>query len=90
MLQFGGKLIKLVTYFNYFYLENNESEVDSKIILSEINLKIKTNELVVIIGEVGSGKSTFLASILHETPAKEGSIKWRGRIAYVEQEPFIQ
>jgi len=42
-----------------------------------------------VAGEIGSGKTTLLYSIMNETIKKEGSLEVKGRIAYVEQEPFI-
>lgn len=42
-----------------------------------------------VAGEIGSGKTTLLFSIMNETIKKEGSLEVKGRIAYVEQEPFI-
>lgn len=40
---------------------------NSKAILSNLNFEIKKGELFILIGPVGSGKSTFLLSLLHET-----------------------
>lgn len=44
---------------------------------------------MVVIGYVGSGKTTLLRSILNETKLVQGNMEIKGRIAYVEQEPFI-
>lgn len=44
---------------------------------------------MVVIGYVGSGKTTLLRSILNETKLVKGDMEIKGRIAYVEQEPFI-
>lgn len=44
---------------------------------------------MVVIGYVGSGKTTLLRSILNETKLLKGDMEIKGRIAYVEQEPFI-
>jgi len=43
----------------------------------------------VVIGAVGSGKSSLLYSILDEVHMVKGKKQVRGSIAYVEQEPFI-
>eukprot|EP01155_Anaeramoeba_flamelloides_P023514 Anaeramoba_flamelloidesa807701_5206.p1 GENE.a807701_5206~~a807701_5206.p1 ORF type:complete len:948 (-),score=243.47 a807701_5206:15-2858(-) len=43
-----------------------------------------------IVGPVGSGKSSLLYAILGELPRKEGSISVKGTIAYCPQEAWIQ
>lgn len=51
----------------------------------------KKNELIAIIGPVGSGKSTFFSSILSETICTEGSAPLvYGTVAYCAQSPWIQ
>lgn len=42
-----------------------------------------------MIGRIGSGKSSLLATILGETIVTSGHVKTRGSLAYVEQEPCI-
>ena len=42
-----------------------------------------------IVGQIGSGKTSLLYSLMDETVHRGGKHKIRGRIAYVEQEPFI-
>ncbi|KAG1662663.1 Multidrug resistance-associated protein 4 [Nymphon striatum] len=59
------------------------------LIISGINMKINSKELLVIIGPVGSGKSCLLMSILGELPICEGNITVSGKLAYVPQEPWI-
>lgn len=44
---------------------------------------------MIILGKVGSGKSTFLNCILKEIPYYKGNFACNGKIAYVEQEPYI-
>ena len=78
------EIIRLKYFFNL-----NLTDLGNKEVLSGIDIKIHEDELFVIIGEVGSGKSTLLAAILNETTLTSGNIKRKGRIAYVEQEPFI-
>ncbi|QWU15604.1 ABC-type multidrug transport system, ATPase and permease component [Paenibacillus sophorae] len=67
-----------------------------KLILSGIDLTVKTGEAVAIVGSVGSGKSVLLRSLLEEDERLSGVIRWEGvsslqspRIAYVPQEAFI-
>ena len=44
---------------------------------------------MVIIGQVGSGKTTILHSVMEETKLCSGKQTVAGSIAYVEQESFI-
>ena len=57
--------------------------------LRNINISLRCGDLLVIVGKVGSGKTSLLCSILSETVLKKGRSIVKGRIAYVEQEPFI-
>lgn len=75
-----------------FKLSNN---ADSKFenfdqpILENINLNLKKDSLLLVVGKVGSGKTSLLYSIMEENRLKSGTLNIKGRIAYVEQEPFI-
>ena len=42
-----------------------------------------------VIGKIGAGKTTLLHSIMDETRKIAGTQSVKGRVAYVEQEPFI-
>lgn len=42
-----------------------------------------------IVGPVGCGKSSFLSSFSGEMPLYTGRAWHKGRVALVEQEPFI-
>ena len=57
--------------------------------LIDINLEANKTDLIAIIGQVGSGKTTLLAAIMNELIVVSGEAKTRGKIWYVEQEPFI-
>lgn len=48
-------------------------------VLEEVNLKVKQGDYVILTGENGSGKSTFLKLLLRELIPQEGSIKMFGR-----------
>ncbi|CAN1274159.1 ABC transporter C family member 14 [Linum perenne] len=69
-----------------FSWDNNGDEK----ILNDINLEIKKGELAAIVGTVGSGKSSLLASILGETHKIAGKVLVRGSTGYVAQTPWIQ
>ncbi|CAJ1877872.1 unnamed protein product [Sphenostylis stenocarpa] len=58
--------------------------------LKNINLKIKKGELTAIVGTVGSGKSSLLASILGEMRKISGKVRVCGSVAYVAQTSWIQ
>jgi ATP-binding cassette subfamily C (CFTR/MRP) protein 5 len=57
--------------------------------LKSLNLKAKKGDFVMVVGPVGSGKSSLVSSILGELPIKSGSLGVSGNLAYVAQEAFI-
>ena len=57
--------------------------------LKNITFTAKKSDLISIVGPVGSGKSTLLALIMGELQIQQGEIQTRGRMWYVEQEPYI-
>lgn len=66
-----------------------KTEQFDKHILSSINFQMSRGDFLAVIGQVGSGKSSLLHSIMDETILKSGNKEVCGSIAYVEQEPFI-
>eukprot|EP01065_Artemidia_motanka_P023285 TRINITY_DN277_c0_g2_i2.p1 TRINITY_DN277_c0_g2~~TRINITY_DN277_c0_g2_i2.p1 ORF type:complete len:1661 (+),score=534.27 TRINITY_DN277_c0_g2_i2:110-5092(+) len=58
-------------------------------VLSGVNVRIMPGQLVGVIGEVGSGKSSLLHAFLGELHKTGGDVTRRGRLAYVAQTPFI-
>ncbi|KAJ3445264.1 multidrug-resistance like protein 1 isoform i [Anaeramoeba flamelloides] len=67
----------------------NEETQSQNYILNDINCNILPNCLTVIIGPVGSGKSSLLSAILGEMPKIGGKIKVNGSVAYCPQESWI-
>ncbi|KAK4317272.1 hypothetical protein Pmani_011632 [Petrolisthes manimaculis] len=57
--------------------------------LTNVSCSVKAGELLAIIGPVGAGKGSLLNAILGELPAKSGSIKLQGKVAYASQEPWV-
>lgn len=57
--------------------------------LQGVDLTVKRGELVSIIGEVGSGKSSLLGSIFGDIEKIRGNMYCNGRIAYCAQQPWI-
>ena len=57
--------------------------------LRQVNFECFEGEFIVVVGQVGAGKSTFLRSMLGEVGKVKGTVKLRGKIAYFDQKPFI-
>lgn len=64
-------------------------DAEDKNILTDVNLDMKRGDLLVVIGQVGSGKTSLLYSVLGETICTKNEPEVVGSIAYVEQEPYI-
>ncbi|KAJ2631714.1 hypothetical protein H4R22_001792 [Coemansia sp. RSA 1290] len=62
---------------------------ESAPLLTDINMQCKRNELVAVIGKVGSGKSSLISAILGDMVKETGKVCIQGRIAYVPQVPWI-
>ncbi|MFS7976121.1 putative ABC-type xenobiotic transporter [Helianthus anomalus] len=58
--------------------------------IKNINFEIKKGELAIIVGTVGSGKSSLLTSVTGEMNKTSGKVKVFGSIAYVAQTAWIQ
>ena len=68
------------------------SENDESSILKNVTFTVVPRKLTVIIGPVGSGKSSILLSILRELPIirnNESYIRTSGKISYAAQESWI-
>ena len=77
--------------WGFFLLKDGKVDLDSEgdTNLIDISLKVGEGEFVAIIGSVGAGKTTLLSTIMNELKVLRGTVKVYGKIAYVEQEPFI-
>lgn len=87
-VQFTYYLLKKLFGFTYeFYtkvvpkevnsllkLQNVSKQFDKKVVLTDINLEIKTGEIVSLLGPSGSGKTTLLNLILGLTQMDQGQI----------------
>lgn len=62
----------------------------SRPILDDVNIKIPKGSLTVVVGPVGSGKSSLLAAILGDAKAYQGLIHAPEEVAYVPQQAWIQ
>lgn len=59
-------------------------------ILENINIAIPRGKLVAIVGGVGSGKTSILATLLGEIPKIRGRVIVNGSLAYCTQQAWIQ
>ncbi|XP_022714739.1 ABC transporter C family member 13 isoform X2 [Durio zibethinus] len=62
---------------------------EQNLVLNHVTLSLPKGRLFAVVGEVGSGKSSLLNSILGETRLVHGSIYLSGSAAYVPQVPWI-
>ncbi|CAK4398566.1 unnamed protein product [Aphanomyces euteiches] len=67
-----------------------EDSIATPVTLNNINLSITPKSLTIIVGAVGSGKSSLINAILGEIHQVSGSRRVAGRISYVCQEAWIQ
>ncbi|XP_053672165.1 multidrug resistance-associated protein 1 [Anopheles nili] len=58
--------------------------------LKNINIRVEKNQIVAVVGTVGSGKSSLLSAFLGEMDKISGRVNTLGRIAYVSQQAWIQ
>lgn len=68
----------------------NWDEESQEAVIKDLNFTIKRGNLTAIVGTVGSGKSSVLASILGEMHKMSGKVKVCGTTAYVAQTSWIQ
>lgn len=57
--------------------------------LSDVHLNIERNQLIAVIGPVGSGKSSLLNVLLKELPISSGHMDLQGQVSYASQEPWL-
>lgn len=62
---------------------------ESEKVLKNINMRIGRKTLDAIVGTVGSGKSTLIASLLGDTEKMSGTVNTYGSIAYVPQQAWM-
>ncbi|KAI5097098.1 multidrug resistance-associated protein 1-like isoform X2, partial [Silurus meridionalis] len=63
---------------------------DGVLCLKRVNVKVPHGSLVVVVGHVGSGKSSLLSAVLGEMEKKSGNLTVKGSVAYVPQQAWIQ
>ncbi|KAF1330710.1 Canalicular multispecific organic anion transporter 2, partial [Globisporangium splendens] len=68
----------------------NPTSPEAPDLLTNVNIRVKRGEFVVIHGKVGCGKSVFLSALLGFLPKKRGGVYLNGSVAYCSQVPWIQ
>nr|CAB3219629.1 multidrug resistance-associated protein 1-like [Phallusia mammillata] len=63
---------------------------DEDPVLRDISLDIPDGKLVAVVGQVGSGKSSLISSLLGDMEKIEGHVSVKGSVAYVAQQAWIQ
>tara|TARA_Y100000589_G_scaffold191163_1_gene181029 strand:- start:4089 stop:4721 length:633 start_codon:yes stop_codon:yes gene_type:complete len=66
-----------------------QPQTGNKIILNDLNLKINENEVILICGKSGSGKTSLLEIISGLTDAQKGSIFWRNKSLTARQRRWL-
>lgn len=64
-------------------------ENDKDKTLKDLNLTVKTGQLLAVVGPVGAGKSSLLQLILGELPILNGTANINGEVSYGSQEPWL-
>ncbi|KAK9797814.1 hypothetical protein WJX73_000524 [Symbiochloris irregularis] len=64
-------------------------ESSAPAVLRSVNLNVAQGQLVMVVGEVGSGKSSLLAALLHELRPRGGDVSLAGSVGYTAQDPWI-
>lgn len=60
-----------------------------RVTLEDVNVKIEKRKLHIVIGMVGSGKSSFLSTILREINIFDGELKVNGLVSYADQDAWV-
>jgi ABC-type multidrug transport system fused ATPase/permease subunit len=65
---------------------------DKEPVLKNINLKVKKGELVAVVGQVGSGKSSLLSAMIGdlEKSTINAEVNMLGKVSYVPQQAWMQ
>jgi ABC-type multidrug transport system fused ATPase/permease subunit len=69
-------------------VKNLSLRIGDRDVLSHINLKVRPNELIALIGPVGAGKTLLIKSLINETPFT-ADVFFSSHISYLPQEHFI-
>lgn len=67
-----------------------DQTTESTSTLRDMNINIRTGQLVAVVGSVGSGKTSLLSALLGEMHKVNGNVTVRGSVAYVPQQAWMQ
>jgi len=63
---------------------------DGPVVVRDLDVEVKRGELLMVVGPVGSGKSSVLGALLGEMKVSDGEVRVAlSNMAYVAQEPWI-
>ncbi|KAF9359131.1 hypothetical protein BGX26_000075 [Mortierella sp. AD094] len=79
----SDKYALLVTDASYSWYKNSSP------VISDINLALKKDCLLSVIGRVGSGKSSLIAALCGDLERVSGEVRIRGSVAFVPQQAWI-
>lgn len=57
--------------------------------LVDIEMEIKSGEVLGVVGKVGSGKTALVLAMMDEMVRKTGKVQKNGKIAFIQQEAFL-
>ena len=60
------------------------------IALRDIHFRAQKGQMVAIVGQVGSGKTSLLNAVLGELDKVQGEVKVKGSVAYISQQAFLK
>ena len=69
---------------------SQEPEATEVFKIRRTNLKIPKGQVIAIVGQVGSGKSSLLQGLIGEMRRETGSVKFCGSVSYCPQSAWIQ
>ncbi|OQR88657.1 canalicular multispecific organic anion transporter, partial [Thraustotheca clavata] len=75
---------------NSHALSVHDDTSSTTLTLKNINLQLEPGSLTIVVGPVGSGKSSLVSAILGEIHQVDGERHVAGNISYVNQEAWIQ
>lgn len=61
----------------------------NKLVFHNLNFKAEPQSKILIIGQNGSGKSSFLRSLCGLLPPASGSVRYKGRDIYENKTPYV-
>ncbi|KDO29297.1 hypothetical protein SPRG_05834 [Saprolegnia parasitica CBS 223.65] len=76
--------------FTWHASPSTDADPSFPLTLRNINLHLAPASLTIVVGAVGSGKSSLVSALLGEIHQVRGTCHVTGNVAYVSQEPWIQ